>query len=95
MLAADFLLAAPLLEPGAEEVLVPGPNSFPIPRSRNVSMSSGGMIPPPVTRMSSRPASSSSRFTRGNSVRCAPERIDRPTTSTSSWMAAWAIISGV
>ena len=35
------------------------------------------------------------RVTRGTSVMCAPDRIDSPTTSTSSWSAAVAIISGV
>ena len=37
------------------EVGVPGPNSRPIPRFSSASMSSCGMIPPPVTRMSARP----------------------------------------
>ena len=31
----------------------------------------------------------------GNSVRCAPERMDKPIASTSSWSAASTIISGV
>ena len=31
----------------------------------------------------------------GQSVLCAPDRIERPMTSTSSWTAAEAIISGV
>ena len=53
------------------------------------------MIPPPVTRMSGRPDSTISCRTRGNSVMCAPERIESPTTSTSSCTAAVAIISGV
>ena len=58
-------------------------------------MSSSGMIPPTVTSTSSRPFSSSSFVIRGTSVMCAPDRIDRPTTSTSSWSAAVATISGV
>src|SRR5687768_2009571 len=66
-----------------------------MPCSRNASMSSFGMMPPPVMRTSSRPASIRSARTRGKSVMCAPERIERPTTSTSSWTAAVAIISGV
>ena len=37
----------------------------------------------------------SSFLTRGNSDMCAPERIDRPTTSTASCTATSAIISGV
>src|SRR5712691_1336465 len=74
---------------------VSGPKSFPIPWRSSASMSAGGMIPPPVIRMSPRPASSSSFLMRGKSVMCAPDRMDRPTTSASSWMAACAIISGV
>ena len=31
----------------------------------------------------------------GSSVMCAPDRMDRPTTSTSSWSAADTTISGV
>ena len=51
-------------------------------------MSSSGMIPPTVTSTSSRPASRSRAVTFGTSVMCAPDRIDSPTTSTSSWSAA-------
>ena len=66
------------------------------PRPRSGSMSSSGMIPPTVTRTSSRPALAHERaVTLGTSVMCAPDRIDRPTTSTSSWSAAVTIISGV
>ena len=41
------------------------------------------------------PCSWSSAVIRGTSVMCAPDRIDSPTTSTSSWRAAVATISGV
>ena len=43
----------------------------------------------------SRPAPRAARTTFGNRVMCAPERQDSPTASTSSWMAAEAICSGV
>ena len=58
-------------------------------------MSSRGMIPPPVMSTSWRPIWSSSWRTRGKSVMWAPLRMESPTTSTSSWTAAVAIISGV
>ena len=58
-------------------------------------MSSSGMIPPAVTSTSSRPRSRRRRVTFGSSVMWAPERIESPTTSTSSWSAAVTIISGV
>src|SRR5258705_4832355 len=74
---------------------VPGPKSLPVPWDSSALMSSGGMMPPPVRSTSCRPAASSSLRTRGNRVMCAPDRMERPTTSTSSWIAAWAIISGV
>src|SRR2546426_668734 len=77
------------------DVGVPGPKSLPVPCDSSALMSWGGIMPPPVSSTSCRPAASSSLRTRGKSVMCAPERIDKPTTSTSSWIAAWAIISGV
>jgi hypothetical protein len=58
-------------------------------------MSSSGMIPPAVTSTSLRPSSFISRQTFGSSVMWAPDRIERPTTSTSSCRAADTIISGV
>src|ERR1041384_4112381 len=66
------------------DVGVPGPNSLPVPCPSNAVMSSGGMMPPPVSSTSCRPAASSSFRTRGNNVMCAPESTDSPTTSTSS-----------
>src|ERR1700694_2261366 len=77
------------------DVGVPGPKSLPVPCPSSAVMSSAGIIPPPVSSTSWRPAASSSLRTRGNSVMWAPDRIESPTTSTSSWIAAWAIISGV
>ena len=58
-------------------------------------MSSAGMMPPPVTSTWPAPAAASSSTTRGNSVMWAPDRIDRPTASASSWMAVSTICSGV
>src|SRR2546425_6938290 len=66
------------------DVGVPGPNSLPVPCVSSALMSSGGMMPPPVSSTSWRPAASSNLRTLGNSVMCAPDKIDRPTTSTSS-----------
>src|SRR5690606_26088630 len=74
---------------------VPGPNSLPTPCASSAAMSSSGMMPPPITSTWSIPCCFSSSSTRGNSVMCAPERTDSATTSTSSWTAAFAIISGV
>ena len=76
-------------------MVVPGVNSLPMPSAPSSAASSAGMIPPPVTRMSASPFSSSNRFTRGNRVMWAPERMESATTSTSSWSAVLAIISGV
>ncbi len=49
---------------------------------------------PPTTTGTSTPSSRSWRITSGTSSRCDPERIDRPTTSTSSSLAAAAIWAG-
>ena len=58
-------------------------------------ISISGIVPPTVTSTSSAPWSRSSSSTRGTRVMCAPERIDRPTASASSWIAVSAIGSGV
>src|SRR5256885_5399742 len=50
---------------------------------------------PPTTTGASTPRSRSRRTVSGTSSRCEPERIDSPTTSTSSSPAAAAICSGV
>src|SRR5262249_16599035 len=50
---------------------------------------------PPTTTGASTARSRRSRTVSGTSSRCEPERIDRPTTSTSSSPAAAAICSGV
>ena len=41
------------------------------------------------------PCSRRSATIRGTSVMCAPDRIDRPTASASSWMTVSTICSGV
>ena len=55
---------------------VPGPNNLPTPWVCSLSMSSFGMIPPPVTQDIAATLVLSSSWTRGNSVMCAP-REDR------------------
>ena len=52
-------------------------------------------MPPTVTTTSSAPCSPSSDTTRGTSVMWAPERIESPTASASSWITVSAICSGV
>jgi hypothetical protein len=75
-------------------IVVPGPKIALTPASRSAGTSSSGMIPPAVTITSSMPAARRSPQIRGSRVMWAPERIDSPTTSTSSWRAAVATISG-
>jgi hypothetical protein len=72
-----------------------GVNSAATPASASARRSSSGMMPPPKSTMSSPPRLRSSASTAGKSVMWAPERIDRPTASTSFLHAASAIISGV
>ena len=49
---------------------------------------------PPTTTGASTPAARSAASVSGTSARCEPDRIDRPTTSTSSSRAAAAISAG-
>ena len=76
-------------------VEVPGRKIAETPCSFRRGMSSCGMMPPTMTRQSSIPRSRRSSTMRGQSVLCAPLKIDTPTASTSSCNAAAAIISGV
>ena len=62
-------------------------------RSAGVSASSSGTMPPTTTGAST-PAARSPSTTRGTRARCEPERIEMPTTSTSSSRAAATISSG-
>jgi len=68
--------------------LEPGVKISAIPASFSFGMSSSGMIPPPHTTMSSTPFSRRSLTTSGNRYMCAPARLDIPSMSTSSWIAA-------
>ncbi len=58
-------------------------------------MSASGMIPPQKTLMSAASRSRSSSSTRAHSVMWAPERIDSPMPSASSWIAVSTTCSGV
>ena len=73
----------------------PGVNTSATPSSFSSGMSSAGIVPPTVTTTSSTPCSRSSSTIRGTSVMWAPERIDSPTASASSWMTVSTICSGV
>ena len=73
----------------------PGVKIFATPARVSSAMSASGMIPPPNTTMSPASWSRSSSMTLGNSVMCAPESTESPTASTSSWIAAATICSGV
>ena len=57
--------------------------------------SSSGIVPPTTTSTSSAPFSFNPSRMRGTSVMCAPERIEIPTASASSWIAVSTICSGV
>ena len=73
----------------------PGVKIFATPCVVSSAMSASGMMPPPNTTMSPASCSLSSSMTRGNRVMWAPDSTDRPTASTSSWIAAATICSGV
>src|SRR6185503_10360000 len=74
---------------------VPGVKRAATPFCLSGSTSSSGMIPPPNTATSVTPRARRASRTAGNSVLCAPDMIESPIASTSSWTAAAAIISGV
>ena len=76
-------------------VVDPGRNTSATPRSFRRGTSSCGMMPPPKTATSLAPFWRSRSTTAGKSVMWAPDMMDMPTASTSSWMAAATIISGV
>ena len=77
------------------EVGAPGVNTAATPCAFSSSASSAGIVPPSTTRTSSAPFSRSPSRMRGTSVMCAPERIEIPTASASSWIAVSTICSGV
>src|SRR5438128_2736710 len=86
---------APLRKSTIALVGAPGPNTSATPCFFSSSASSVGIVPPKTTSTSSAPLSRSSSRMRGTSVMCAPERIEIPTASASSWIAVSAICSGV
>jgi len=73
----------------------PGVNTSATPRSLSSRASSAGIVPPTTTRTSSTSFSRRPSRMRGTSVMCAPERIEIPTASASSWIAVSTICSGV
>ena len=82
-----------LRENGADDVIVLVGGT--IPSFFSSGMSSAGIVPPTVTTMSSASCAPSSSTTRGTSVMWAPERIEMPTASASSWIVVSMICSGV
>src|SRR2546428_7357732 len=74
---------------------VPGPKTALTPARFSFGTSSSGMIPPPTTTLSPDFRFFRRVTTSGNNVMCAPLREDRPIASTSSWMAASTMSSGV
>src|SRR5262249_52725217 len=86
---------APLTKSTISSVGAPGVKTSATPSFFSSGMSSAGIVPPTVTTTSPAPCSPSSSTTLGTSVMCAPERIERPTASASSWIAVSAICSGV
>ena len=86
---------APRRKSTISPVVAPGPKTAATPAAFSSSASSGGIVPPTTTRTSSAPFSLSPSTIRGTSVMCAPERIETPTASASSWIAVSTICSGV
>src|SRR5262249_10193319 len=77
------------------EVGAPGVTPAATPLAFSSSASSAGIVPPSTTMTSSAPFSRSKSRIRGTSVMCAPDRIEMPTASASSWIAVSTICSGV
>src|SRR5262249_42174991 len=91
----DHAGTAPRRKSTMSLVGAPGPNTWATPRRFSSSASSAGIVPPTTTITSSAPFSFRSSRMRGTSVMCAPERIEMPTASASSWIAVSTICSGV
>lgn len=91
----DACRTCPFTQATISVVVAPGVKISATPFSFSGAMSASGMIPPPNTLMSAASRSARSSSTRANSVLCAPERIDRPIASASSWIAVSTICSGV
>ena len=73
----------------------PGVKTSATPRRLSSSASSAGIVPPTTTSTSPASFARSPSTIRGTSVMCAPERIEIPTASASSWIAVSTICSGV
>ena len=73
----------------------PGVKTSATPSRLSSSASSTGIVPPTTTSTSSASFARSPSTIRGTSVMCAPERIEMPTASASSWIAVSTICSGV
>src|SRR4029453_5289119 len=73
----------------------PGVNTAATPCRCNSFAPSLGIVPPRTTSTSSAPFSRSPSRMRGTSVMWAPERIEMPTASASSWIAVSTICPGV
>src|SRR5581483_8528593 len=86
---------APRMKSTISPVGAPGPKTPAMPSLRSSSASSSGIVPPTTTTTSSAPSARRSSKMRGTSVMCAPERIEMPTASASSWIAVSTICSGV
>src|SRR5262249_28157403 len=86
---------APRMKSTISVVGAPGPKTPATPSLRSSSASSSGIVPPTTTTTSSTPFSRRSSMMRGTRVMCAPERIEIPTASASSWIAVSTICSGV
>ena len=91
----SYATTAPRRKSTISPVVAPGPNTSATPFAFSSSASSGGIVPPTTTRTSSAPFARRPSTIRGTRVMCAPERIDTPTASASSWMAVSTICSGV
>src|SRR5262249_45242111 len=93
----------PLRKSTISLVAAQGPNTSATPRCFSPpalvvlcsSESCRGIVPPTTTSTSSAPFSFIPSRMRGTSVMCAPERIEIPTASASSWIAVSTICSGV
>src|SRR5262245_20078547 len=77
------------------EVGAPGVKISATPCPLSSAASSSGIVPPTTTSTSSAPLSFSPSRIFGTSVMCAPDRIEIPTASASSWIAVSTICSGV
>src|SRR5581483_2794668 len=73
----------------------PGVNTSATPSLFSSRASSVGIVPPTTTSTSSASLARRSSRMRGTSVMCAPDRMETPTASASSWMTVSTICSGV